>query len=122
MDYYDEQWQRRFDATQRRRELKERAVAYKGGKCILCDYCNPAGLCFHHENPLEKEFEISAKMSWEAIQGELDKCLLLCLNHHAEVHAGYYPQYLVQDDEVYDDPPDRDTIPGVSFEVEETLP
>ncbi len=99
---YDERWRRRFEATQRRQALKKRAVEYKGGKCALCSYDDPVGLCFHHEFPQDKEFEISSKMSWKVIQPELDKCILLCLNHHAEVHAGYHTEYLVGGDEARD--------------------
>ena len=93
----DKRWERNFRATQRRTELKERAVAYLGGKCKLCPYDRClAALEFHH--PGQKDFEISSKSSWEAIVPELDKCVLLCSNCHREVHAGLHPQML--DDEV----------------------
>lgn len=80
----------RYDAiAAKRARTKERSVAYKGGKCELCGYdrCNRA-LVFHHRDPKEKEFGL-AKMScksWRKIQGELDKCQLLCSNCHMEVH------------------------------------
>lgn len=96
---YDERWRRRYNASLLRQELKLRAIEYKGGHCALCSYDNPVGLCFHHENPREKDFEISSKMCWETIRPELDKCVLLCLNHHAEVHAGYYPEFLVSEED-----------------------
>lgn len=108
MDDHDERWQRNFEASQRRLALKQRAIEYLGGCCALCDYDNPVGLDFHHTDPADKDFEISSKMSWEVIQPELDKCTLLCKNHHAEVHAGFHPQLLVSDhaDRCYDPPED----------------
>jgi 5-methylcytosine-specific restriction endonuclease McrA len=69
--------------------LKESAVSYKGGCCQLCGYkrCISA-LHFHHINPHEKDFNISEKSNWYDISHEIDKCILLCANCHAEVHAG----------------------------------
>lgn len=69
--------------------LKQKAVNYMGGKCILCSYnrCLRA-LHFHHINPHEKDFEISKGTSWNDIQDEIEKCALLCANCHSEVHSG----------------------------------
>lgn len=91
-----DRWQKRQAAYRRRRELRERAAAYLGGSCRICGYnkCVNA-FHFHHVNPLEKDFTISERMtSWEAIRRELDKCVLLCANCHAEVHDGLHPGYL----------------------------
>ena len=82
----------RSEAVQRKRlNLKKKAVQYKGGKCCKCGYdkCQDA-LDFHHVNPNEKDFAISAKgylKSWEKIKTELDKCLLVCANCHREIHS-----------------------------------
>lgn len=71
----------------RRQRIKERAVEYKGGKCV-CGYdrCT-AAMHFHHIDPKQKEFDISgsANLSWDRIRQELDKCIMLCANCHAEV-------------------------------------
>lgn len=76
--------------NKRRFERKKRAIAYKGGECQNCGYkkCENA-LIFHHINPAEKSFSISGNhaRAWKVVQTELDKCLLLCSNCHAEVHA-----------------------------------
>lgn len=66
------------------------AIDYKGGSCQKCGYdkCNGA-LEFHHLDPSEKDFGISAKgdiKSWERIRVELDKCILICANCHRELH------------------------------------
>lgn len=80
-------------AVQKRRQiLKEKAVAYKGGKCECCDYDKYVGaLEFHHKDPEAKSFGISHSgftRSWKALRKELDKCLLVCSNCHKEIHAG----------------------------------
>jgi hypothetical protein len=98
MSALDERWARRFNATQRRTWLKEQAVAYLGGKCRCCGYDRClAALDFHHRDPREKDLEISAAASWDAIEPELRKCILLCSNCHRETHAGLHPRF-------YDDP------------------
>lgn len=73
----------------RQRKLKLDAIAYKGGKCELCGYNKYVGaMDFHHIDPNKKYFTISNyhTYSWERIQNELDKCIILCRNCHAEVH------------------------------------
>lgn len=78
--------------AKRRRNLKLLAIDYKGGKCLCCGYNKcPQALQFHHLDPTKKDFGISTTgvtRSWEKIKVELDKCVLLCANCHAEVHAG----------------------------------
>jgi hypothetical protein len=73
-----------------RQRTKLRALRYKGGCCQICGYdkCVRA-LSFHHLDASHKDFGIGGKSkSWNTIQSELDKCILLCANCHAEVHAG----------------------------------
>jgi hypothetical protein len=91
----DQRWVENFNATQRRADLKDRAIAYLGGKCRGCGYDRcPAALDFHHTSPHEKDFSISQQMSWEKLRPELDKCLLLCANCHRETHVGLHPRFL----------------------------
>ena len=75
---------------------KIRAVEYKGGKCEICDYDkNISALEFHHINPEEKDFAISAfKCGWEDMKKELDKCMLVCATCHREIHN---PQSTLED-------------------------
>lgn len=51
------------EATQKRRDkVKEMSIEYKGGKCSICGYNKCAGaLEFHHLDPSQKDFGISAK-------------------------------------------------------------
>ena len=81
-----------YEAVKRRRyKIKDQAVQYKGGCCQICGYSKHSGaLEFHHTDPAAKDFQIAVKanISWDKIQKELDKCVLLCANCHREVHAG----------------------------------
>ena len=85
-----------WSVSKKLRKLKALAIEYKGGKCIMCGYhkCSTS-LVFHHRNPEEKELNISNKVTkWEKLKPELDKCDLLCLNCHGEVHEIIYQQKL----------------------------
>lgn len=79
-------------AVQKRRaKVKQMSLNYKGNKCSKCGYdtCT-AALEFHHIDPKNKEFSISAKgytRSWDKVKEELDKCELVCANCHRELHA-----------------------------------
>lgn len=78
--------------AKRRKMLMHKALEYKGGQCMICGYrkCKRA-LTFHHVDPRTKSFGLSARgitRSWEKVKAELDKCILLCANCHAEVHDG----------------------------------
>ena len=73
-----------------RQRRKQKCVEYKGGKCSICGYTKCiAALQFHHLDPNKKEFGLSQKgipKSWEKCKLELDKCVLMCANCHAEFH------------------------------------
>jgi len=78
--------------AKRRKKIREMAIEYKGGKCVLCGYdrCSQA-LEFHHVGNTGKDFGISDKgytRSWERVKKEIDKCILICANCHRELHAG----------------------------------
>lgn len=86
-------------------KYKIACVEYKGGKCQFCGYNKSLkALAFHHRNPAEKKFEISASYcrSWEEIKRELDKCVLLCGNCHCEVHDELIecPQEIIKNENV----------------------
>lgn len=76
--------------SKRRRKLKLMAIEYLGGSCIICGYSKSVwALAFHHVH--SKEFTIAHRghtRSWKKLKAELDKCVLLCHNCHAEYHAG----------------------------------
>lgn len=86
----DDRRKRNYEKIKRKRkELKDKAIEYKGGKCKICGYDkSKRSLTFHHRDPNEKEFGISKykTLSWEKIKIELDKCDLICANCHGELH------------------------------------
>ena len=68
-----------------RKASKAGAVAYLGGKCIICGAKDLPPCCyhFHHRNPATKSFTLGQKFNQKLnkrIFAELDKCDLLCAN------------------------------------------
>jgi hypothetical protein len=61
-----------------------------GGKCSKCGYdkCMDA-LQFHHLDPSKKEFSLGQKRQFtlSVLRKELEKCILVCANCHAEIHS-----------------------------------
>lgn len=77
--------------TRQHRRHKALAVAYKGGRCQVCGYNRcMAALDFHHLDPNAKDpnWRLMRNWSFERIRSELDKCMLVCRNCHAEIHFG----------------------------------
>jgi 5-methylcytosine-specific restriction endonuclease McrA len=76
---------------QRRERIKRELLRRRGGKCADCGYVKTtSALCFHHPEPKEKMFNISGirltQVSRKELEAEVDKCIVLCLNCHAERH------------------------------------
>lgn len=75
--------------------LKQCMVDYKGGKCQLCNYnsCLSA-LDFHHVDPSKKNFSFGSNHNFGAkkLKEELNKCICLCKNCHAEVEQAIHFQ------------------------------
>ncbi len=72
-------------------KFKEDCVKYKGGRCAYCGYnkCYPS-LAFHHLDPSNKEFnpsKYSKQKLDDIVKNELDGCVLICANCHAETHS-----------------------------------
>ena len=61
-----------------------------GGKCCKCGYdkCMDA-LQFHHLDPTQKEFTFGQRRqsSLKTLRKEVQKCILVCANCHAEIHS-----------------------------------
>ncbi len=62
---YNDRRQYFIDAvTKRRKKIRNKAIAFAGGKCIKCGYSKyPEVLEFHHTDPLKKDFNVSKKRS-----------------------------------------------------------
>jgi hypothetical protein len=88
-----------YEAQQNRGlERKNFLIERGGGKCSLCGYNkNSAALSFHHTDPKEKEFQLDLRSlsnrTQERIDKEVQKCILICCNCHAEIHN---PQHNLQ--------------------------
>ena len=80
--------------TKARRRRKQKLVEYYGGKCVLCGYDKSmSALHFHHVDPTiksEQPTKVIGQWSIERAKEELDKCILVCSNCHAEIHEEEY--------------------------------
>ena|SRR5208337_3207565 len=61
--------------------------------CKVCGFKeHPSALDFHHRDPAQKSFEIGSlhRKGWslKRIQEEVNKCDILCANHHRMKHYG----------------------------------
>lgn len=76
----------------RRKELNDIVDRWK----IKCKYCNESTRCCldaHHLDPSLKKYAICKSASGGAISdetmiNELNKCICVCKNCHAKIHAG----------------------------------
>lgn len=76
--------------NERRFAKREQLVREAGGKCERCGYDRyPGALHFHHLDEENKLFNISGSHGYSlgALQEEVKKCVLVCANCHAELHA-----------------------------------
>lgn len=72
---------------------KRQAIRFLGSKCVRCSETDIIVLSFHHLR--EKKFNVASVLgkkavSWEEIETELNKCVLLCFNCHAREHHTYF--------------------------------
>jgi len=76
-------------STNRRKIYRKLIHKLKINGCAICGYskCDRA-LDFHHVNPQDKEFQVAQaafNRKNNSITKELNKCILLCKNCHAEI-------------------------------------
>lgn len=75
-------------------EWKNFISHYREFECELCGYdASYAALQWHHEDPDSKLFRISSLTHYKPteerkaiVKAELEKCILVCANCHAELH------------------------------------
>jgi len=74
-------------AKAQRNKKKKHIYGLLGGKCKICGYNKWAALDVHHLR--DKHFDFSAHWSsrLDVLIEESKKCILLCRNCHAELHA-----------------------------------
>lgn len=86
--------QKRVDAVLRNRSKKKEFVdAHKREHgCAVCGITEPVVLDYHHLGDKVKVATVSTLIanhrSFEALREEIEKCVLLCANHHRMVTAG----------------------------------
>jgi hypothetical protein len=71
--------------------VKEWIATYKSERgCIVCKEREVCCLDLHHLDPSAKEFTISGNQnrSFVLVQEEVRKCIVVCRNCHAKIHAG----------------------------------
>lgn len=77
----------------RKEEALDRFNLWKEGlHCVQCKEHDSVCLDFHHVDPKQKDFVISEvvrDMSVAKLKTELRKCVVVCRNCHAKVHAGH---------------------------------
>lgn len=71
-----------------RYQMKKAFIEERKTKCLKCGESRKYVLDFHHIDPSTKSFTIGRikKSSLEAIENEIDKCIVLCANCHREFH------------------------------------
>ncbi len=81
------------DNNARYRQLvQQRILQAKADGCLLCEEREPCCMSFHHRDPNTKLFEIAntyhRAISLPRLERELAKCVCVCHNCHAKLHAG----------------------------------
>ena len=95
--YHRTKKQTRARRAAARRRNSERVRAWfrqfkRGLRCSRCGESHPACLSFHHRDRALKKFDVSYAAahgySVAAIEAEIAKCIVLCVNCHLLAHAG----------------------------------
>ena len=89
--YHRNKESQKIKIISRKKSITEWAKNLKSKlKCEICGFNHPAALDFHHNNPKEKDMEISMAMrngwSKKRILSEIEKCKILCANCHRVFH------------------------------------
>jgi hypothetical protein len=64
-------------------------VELLGGKCSKCGWSGDIAVLQFHHTESDKEFGVSSSLhkSWDVVEKELQKCVLLCANCHCLEHT-----------------------------------
>lgn len=76
--------------NRRRQTKRDKLAAYKAERgCLMCPENNPVCLDLHHLDPSVKDDTVShllSRASWERVEAEIAKCVVVCRNCHAKHH------------------------------------
>jgi len=101
-EYWHRHPERNEIKREQKRARKRAAVDLFGGRCQRCDYAESMGaLQFHHVDENAKDITPSwvlQRGKAEDVLAELDKCVLLCANCHAALHAGDWQAVFIKRD------------------------
>lgn len=95
--YYNENKKKhKLVVTERKKAViaknKKRLLLIKQEGCSYCDESEPCCMDFHHTKPSIKHKSVSTMVnegcSWQRIEQEIAKCVMLCANCHRKVHNG----------------------------------
>ena len=90
--YYQKNKQSHFDRNRKKRsQMKERLLMEKEKGCLVCSEKCIECLDFHHLDPSKKDINVSRLVtytSFQKLENEISKCVLLCATCHRKVHAG----------------------------------
>jgi hypothetical protein len=79
-------------ARSRRRERLDKYAQWKSQqRCQFCPETSPCCLDLHHLDPSQKDqalANVASRWSWERLSREIEKCIVVCRNCHAKIHAG----------------------------------
>ncbi len=89
---YSQKYSVKYNIRNNERRIKHLNLINEYKKNLSCVKCGEQeNICleFHHLNPEKKEFTIGSAVSrsWDVIEKELQKCVILCSNCHKKVHA-----------------------------------
>jgi hypothetical protein len=72
--------------------IKQVVAQFRASGCSLCDERAACCLTAHHRDRSEKEFDLgnylATGVSPARFLAELSKCVCVCFNCHAKIHAG----------------------------------
>ena len=77
------------EIKERAHKRKQKAINYLGGKCEKCGLVTAALSVYEFHHLFDKEENLKtliANGTWDIIEKELDKCILLCANCHRILH------------------------------------
>jgi hypothetical protein len=90
--YCSQRCARQFGTRRINDERRALVAAHKAARgCAICGLTEPTYvLDLHHLDPTQKwrSFGGSLTHSWQRLEAELEKCVVLCCNHHRMVEAG----------------------------------
>lgn len=76
----------RLRQTRRAKHKQKLLEACGSTSCIVCGESRHWCLDFHHVNHEDKDFQIQARALTDSVRSELQKCVVLCKNCHADAH------------------------------------